>query len=86
MDVLANMDAIITLKLHVGIIWRTFGKYVIAFPIHDEQKDSNLQINYSERCIPIFSVTSNIVTLMLDRYINDKEELLSFIGIYRKNE
>lgn len=53
-SLLSEMDCVITLKLHVGVVASALDKSVVAFPVHREKTDNFYQmIGESERCVNV---------------------------------
>lgn len=64
-----EVDCIITLKLHVGIVGVALGKSVIAFPYHREKVDSFFEmIGEPERCVNVRTLNSDIVYRQINKY------------------
>lgn len=76
-SLLNEVDFIITIKLHVGIIGATLSKPVVAFPTHKEKTPRYYRhIGESGRCIPLVDVTYKDVYEVINNYY-DKPILLS---------
>ena len=66
-----EMDCVITLKLHVGVVSCALGKSVVSFPVHREKTDNFYRmINQSERCINMRKLEKEMVYGQLCRFIN----------------
>jgi len=70
-NLLKNVNLIITPKLHVGIVGALFSKSVISFPLHPEKtKRFYYQINASDRCIPLYETSRSSVKTVLNYFHN----------------
>lgn len=75
-----EMDTVITAKLHVGVVACSFGKCVIAFPVHREKTESFYRmIGESDRCVNMRQVNAEIAYRQLitfyDKPVHISEEL-----------
>lgn len=71
-SLLSNMDVVLTVKLHVGIISSLFGKSVISLPKHKTKtKRFYNQIGCSERCVQLSDANPNIIYNMLKSYSSE---------------
>ncbi|GAA0310732.1 polysaccharide pyruvyl transferase WcaK-like protein [Gracilibacillus halotolerans] len=85
-EVISNVDAVITPKLHVGIIATTFHKSVISFPLHPGKTIRYYQqIGYPERCKSLFDVSKEESKEMILSYIDSKVNLSQNL-LYKANE
>lgn len=76
LNVINSVDAVITTKLHVGILGCTYGKSVMSFPIHPGKTERYYkQIGYSEHCKSLYSITKNEAKEMISKYIEKRIEL-----------
>lgn len=67
---LANVDSIITPKLHVGILGATFKKPVISFPLHPEKTLRYYrQIGYPENSKSLFELDEYAVKRMINKLL-----------------
>jgi polysaccharide pyruvyl transferase WcaK-like protein len=75
-EIIANVDAAITPKLHVGILACTYNKSVVSFPLHPgKTKRYYQQIGYPERCKSLFEVNKDEAKQMISKYIMSNIEL-----------
>ena len=64
-----EMDLVVSLKLHVGVVGCALGKSVVAFPIHREKVDNfYYMIGESDRCVNIRKLTNDKVKKQLIKY------------------
>lgn len=69
--ILNNMDFVITVKLHVGIVATLFEKSVLSFARHKSKtKRFYKQIGYTDRCILLSQVNENVIYEMINKYID----------------
>jgi polysaccharide pyruvyl transferase WcaK-like protein len=57
---LGSVDAVITTKLHVGIVATALGRSVISFPQHTKTVRLFRQLRASERCLPLDEATTEV--------------------------
>lgn len=68
-SVIKQSDAVITYKLHVGIVACSYGKSVIAVPEHYKKVERYYRhIGYSERVLPLCKASSQVIFDMLEEY------------------
>lgn len=67
---ISEVDAVVTTKLHAGIVGATFNKSVLCFAIHPEKSKRyyNL-IGYPERCESLYDISSVQVEEILENYL-----------------
>lgn len=66
---LAEMDCIITQKLHVGVLGATLGRSVVSFPVHREKTQRYYrQIGEAGRSVHMSEVTPDVVFAQLEKY------------------
>lgn len=72
-----EMDCVVTVKLHVGVVGSALGKCVVAFPVHREKTDAFYHmIDESERCVNMRDTDSNKVYAQLNKF-HDKPVCIS---------
>ena len=77
---LNTADAVITMKLHVGIVSATLGKSVISFPMHQyKTKRFYSQIGESDRCAQLTDIYTQKAYEMIKRYIDIKIDVPDYI-------
>lgn len=65
-ELISNVDAAVTPKLHVGILASTYNKSVISFPLHPGKTLRYYeQIGYPERCKSLFEINKEDVHNMV---------------------
>lgn len=70
---LNSADAVITMKLHVGIVSATLGKSVVSFPMHQHKtKRFYTQIGESGRCTQLSNIDEQKAYEMMNTYIDKK--------------
>lgn len=70
-SLLNEMDSVITLKLHVGVVASALGKCVIAFPVHREKTDNFYKmIGESERCVNVRNLNAELAYQQITRFHN----------------
>ena len=68
-SLLAEMDCVITLKLHVGAIAAALGKSVVSFPIHREKTDYFYQmIGEYDRCVNVSLLDTETAYSQIQRF------------------
>lgn len=73
---LNTADAVITMKLHVGIVSATLGKSVISFPMHQHKtRRFYSQIGESERCAQLADTCAQKAYEMIKKYIDLKIDI-----------
>lgn len=75
-----EMDCIVTLKLHVGVVGCALNKCVISFPVHREKTDNFYKmIGESERCVNMRNLDAEKTYKQLCKYhdkpVNISDEL-----------
>ena len=79
-SLIQQMNSVITVKLHVGIVSSLYGKSVISFPKHaNKTKRFYKQIGYSDRCKLLKDCDENEIYSMINRYIDIPIEIDSTI-------
>ena len=63
-NVLRDVDSVITHKLHVGILGCALGRAVVSFPVHPKTSRFYRQIDESSRCLPVESAMSGVATFL----------------------
>lgn len=68
-NVIKQCDAVITYKLHMGIVACSYGKSVIAIPEHYKKVERYYkQIGYPERVLPFIHADENKIYQLLETY------------------
>ncbi|MBQ8416580.1 MAG: polysaccharide pyruvyl transferase family protein [Clostridia bacterium] len=68
-SVIKQSDAVVTYKLHVGIVACSYGKSVIAIPEHYKKVERYYRhIGYSERVLPLYKANGESILNMLEEY------------------
>jgi polysaccharide pyruvyl transferase WcaK-like protein len=76
LGIIAGADAIITPKLHVGILGCTYGKPVLSFPKHPEKTERYYQqIGYPKHCKSLYNLSKEDVKDMIEKLIWEKINL-----------
>lgn len=66
-----EMDCVVTLKLHVGVVACAFDKCVVSFPVHREKTDNFYQmIGESERCMNVRKLDEEKAYTQLEKFHN----------------
>ena len=72
-----EMNCVVTLKLHVGVVGCALNKSVVSFPVHREKTDNFYQmIGESERCVNVRKLDSEKAYEQLCRF-HDKPVYIS---------
>ncbi len=70
---LSKVDLVLTTKLHTGVISCTFNKSVVSVACHYEKTSRFYnQINQSERCVELKSVSEKEIYVLLERFYDSK--------------
>lgn len=70
LEVISSVDAIITPKLHVGILGCSYGKPVLSFPVHPEKTERYYkQIGYPNHCRSLYNLSKDQAKDMINKYI-----------------
>lgn len=68
LGLIESADSIITPKLHMGIIGATYGKPVIAFPVHPEKTLRYFeQIGYANHCFSLYELTKEKAVEIIEK-------------------
>lgn len=68
---LAELDSVITNKLHIGIVNYAMGNIPISFPYHSKTRRFYKQINLDKLCTPISKVTEGLTLSLLNDISDD---------------
>lgn len=68
-NLIGNSDAILTSKLHVGVVGAMLGKSVISVPCHPEKtKRFYQEIGETQRCISLYDSSVETINELLEKY------------------
>lgn len=76
LGIIDSVDAIITPKLHVGILGCTYGKPVLSFPVHPGKTERYYQqIGYPKHCKSLYNLSKEEAKDIINQYIWEEIKL-----------
>lgn len=82
-QLLAGCDAVVTPKLHVGIVATALGRLVCSTPMHSKTVRFYRQIEASDRCIPSENLSADAIVSVVERGLDRRDDVVTVPALAR---